>query len=193
VVTDTAVITPHNSLVAALQHQSNHTRPDVAFAVSCLARFLKGPTAPQYARVKDVVCILKGTPLHRLHFGGDSHECPLYAHCASDYAIVETRRSVTALAVKCGKASVSWKSAKQATVSRSTAEAYYVVTGEVAKEIQYLHPLADKLHLAPDCIPIGIDNAKALFLAQEAVSAPRTKHIDVSSCPRGSQVQSDGA
>jgi hypothetical protein len=182
VVTDPAVITQYKSLVGALQQLGNYTRPDIAFAVSYLARFVNAPTANKYARVKDVICYLKGTPSYGLYLGGESRECPLYAYCDSDYANCrETRRSVTGLVVKCGVGSVSWKSAKQATVSRSTAEAEYVAAGEVAIEVQYLHALSQELKLAPGCIPIGIDNAAALFLVQDPVSAARTKHMDVTS------------
>jgi hypothetical protein len=138
VVTDPAVITQYKSLVGALQHLGNYTRPDIAFAVSYLARFVNAPTANKYARVKDVICYLKGTPSYGLYLDGESRECPLYAYCDSDYANCrETRRSVTGLAVKYGVGSVSWKSAKQATVFRSIAEAEYVAAGEVANEVQY--------------------------------------------------------
>jgi hypothetical protein len=101
-------------------------------------------------------------------------------YCDSDYAHCrETRRSVTGLAVKCGVGSVSWKSAKQVTVSRSTAEAEYAAAGEVGNEVQYLHALSQELKFAPGCIPFGIDDAAALFLVQDPVSAARIKHIDV--------------
>jgi hypothetical protein len=86
---------------------------------------------------------------------------------------------VTGLVVKCGVGSTSWKSAKQPTVSRSTAEAEYVAAGEVAKEVQYIHALAQGMQLDPGCIPIGLDNRAALFLIEDPVSAARTKHIDV--------------
>jgi hypothetical protein len=111
---------------------------------------------------------------------GASRKCPLYAHCDSDYAQrPETRRSVNGSVVKCGVGSISWKSAKQPTVSRSTAEAEYVAAGRVAKEVQYVHALALGMKLDPGCIPIGLDNRAALFLIEDPVSAARTKHIDV--------------
>jgi hypothetical protein len=163
-----------------LQHLGNYTRPDIAFAVSYLARLVHAPTDNKYARIKDVICYLKGTPSYGLYLGGESRECPLYEYCDSDYANCrETRGSVTGLALKSGVGSVSWKSAKQATVCRSTAEAEYVAAGEVAKEVQHLHALSQELKLSPGCIPIGIDNAATLFLVQNPVSAARTKHIDV--------------
>jgi hypothetical protein len=179
-ITDPAVVTKYKSLVGALQHLSNYTRPDISFAVSYLARFMCTPTTNKFARVKDLICYLKGTSSYGLYLGGSSQNCPLYAFCDSDYAnCPETRRSVTGLVVKCGVGSVSWKSAKQATVSRSTAEAEYVAAGEVAKEVQYMHALSRELRLDPGCIPIGIDNSAAFSLIADPISAARTKHIDV--------------
>lgn len=51
--------------------------------------------------------------------------------------------------------------------------------GDVAKEVQYLHALAQGMQLNPGCIPIGIDNHAALFFIEDPVSAARTKNIDV--------------
>jgi hypothetical protein len=104
----------------------------------------------------------------------------LYAYCDSDYAqCPETRRSVTGLVVKCGVGFIRSQSAKQPTVSRSTAEAEYVAAGEVVKEVQNIHALALGMKLDPGCIPIGLDNRAALFLIEDPVSAARTKHIEV--------------
>jgi hypothetical protein len=132
-ITDPATLAQYKSLVSALQHLSNYTRPDTSFAVSYHARFMCTPIT----RVKDLICYWKVTSSYGLYLGGSSQHCPLHAYWDSDYAnCSETRRSVTGLAFKCGVGSISWKSAKQATVSRSTVEAEYVAAGEVAKEVQ---------------------------------------------------------
>jgi hypothetical protein len=179
-VTDPAVVTKYASLVGALQHRGNYTRPDTSFAVSYLARFMCTPTTNKLASVKAVICYLKGPSSYGMYLGGSSQHCPLYAYCDSNYAkCPETRRSVTGLVVKCGVGSVSWKSAKQATVSRSTTEAEYVAAGEAAKEVQYMHALSRELRLDPGCIPIGIDNTAAFSLIAHPISAARTKDIDV--------------
>jgi hypothetical protein len=180
VISDSAVISQYRCLVGAMQHSSNYTRPDIAFAVSYLARFVNCPTRSMFDRVQDLICYLKGTSSFGLYLGGASRKCPLYAYCDSDYAqCPETRRSVTGSVVKCGVGSICWKSAKQPTVSRSTAEAEYFSAGEVAKEVQYIHALALGMKLDPGCIPIGLDNRAALFLIEDPVSAARTKHIDI--------------
>jgi hypothetical protein len=81
--------------------------------------------------------------------------------------------------VKCGLGCIAWKSARQATVSRSTAESEYIAAGELAKEGQYLHQLARQFDLKPGCIPAECDNRAALSLIADLISAARTKHIDI--------------
>jgi hypothetical protein len=54
-----------------------------------------------------------------------------------------------------------------------------VAAGEGAQKVLYLHSLAQKLQLAPGCIPVSMYNAAALIWVQNPVSAARTKHIDV--------------
>ena len=46
---DAAVISQYKSIVGALLHISNNTRPDIAFAVSYLARFTAAPTSGNFA------------------------------------------------------------------------------------------------------------------------------------------------
>ena len=79
----------------------------------------------------------------------------------------------------CGLGAIAWKSARQATVSRSTAESEYIAAGEVAKEVQYIYQPPTQLGLTPGCIPVGCDNNAAISLIADPISAARTKHHDV--------------
>jgi hypothetical protein len=179
-ITEPSVISQYRSLLGALMHLANYTRPDIAFAVSYLARFVTTLTANKFARVVDVIKYLQGTSSYGLYLGGSAQNCPLFAFCDADFAACpETRRSVTGYVVKCGIGSIVWKSVRQATVSRSTTESEYIAAGELAKEVQYVHQLARELGLDPQCIPVGCDNSMAVQLISDPLSAARTKHIDV--------------
>jgi hypothetical protein len=81
--------------------------------------------------------------------------------------------------VQCGLGSIAWRSVRQPTVSRSTAESEYIAAGEVAKEIQYVHALSIQFGLRPVCIPVSTDNAATLRLIDDPVSMTRTTHIDI--------------
>jgi hypothetical protein len=71
-ITDPATVTKYKSLVGALQHPSNYTRPDISFAASYLARFMYTSTTNKFARVEDLICYLKGTSSYGLYLGGSS-------------------------------------------------------------------------------------------------------------------------
>lgn len=180
VITKPEAITQYKSILGVLMHIANHTRPDIAFSVNYLARFVTAPTTSHVARMVDVVKYLKGTASYGLYLGCAVETCPLYAFVDSDFAACLTsRRSTTGFVVLCGLGSIAWKSVRQPTVSRSTAESEYIAAGEVAKELQYLHQLACQFGLNPGCIPVGTDNSAALRLIDDPISMARTKHIDV--------------
>ena len=75
--------------------------------------------------------------------------------------------------------SISWKSSKQPTVSRSFSEAEYIAAGEIAKEVQYFFDLAPRVGLATACVPVGIANRAAKSLIEDPISAATTKHIEI--------------
>lgn len=97
-VIDVAAISQYKSIVGALLHIANNTRPDISFAVSYLARSTQKPTCSSFARVKDVLLYLKGTASYSLRLGGPT--CVLYGYCDSDWSGCPlTRRSTTGFIV----------------------------------------------------------------------------------------------
>lgn len=174
----TGAVKEYRSVLGTLNHLATHTRPDIAFAVGYLSRFQQAPTADKVARLRDVVLYLKGTADLKLHLGG---KVPiLHGFCDADFAqCCETRRSTTGLVVCCGLGPIAWRSKRQAIVSRSSTEAEYIAAGDVAKEIQHIHSLAVQFGLKPSSVECCVDNASAIALVQDPLSADRTKHIDV--------------
>jgi hypothetical protein len=79
----------------------------------------------------------------------------------------------------CSVGAIAWKSARQATVSRSSTKSKYIAAGEVAKELQYIHQLAAQFGLRPGCLPVGCDNNAAMSLVADPISAVRTEHIHI--------------
>lgn len=82
--------------------------------------------------------------------------------------------------MKLGTASISWKTKKQTTVSRSSSEAEYRVMAHATSEIIWLRSLPKCLQV--DCstpTTLYCDNQAALHLAENPVFHERTKHIEV--------------
>ena len=87
---------PYCSLVGSLMYIALGTRPDIAFAVSKLSRFLDCYREPHWQAAVRVVRYLKDTQRFLLRLGGMSSS--LIGYCDSDYANdpgAEGRRSVT--------------------------------------------------------------------------------------------------
>lgn len=105
----------------------------------------------------------------------------LVCWCDSDWAACpNTRRSVTGYVVHFGGSLISWKSKKQHTVSRSSAEAEYRIMTLALSEITWLEGLFSELNV-PISKPITVfsDSKSAIQLAVNPIFHERPKHIEV--------------
>ena len=101
--------------------------------------------------------------------------------CDSEWAACpNTRRSVTGYIVKFGDSLVSWKSKKQQTVSRSSAEAEYRSMASAVAEVTWLIGLFNELNVSIQMpIKVWSDSKSAIQLAANPVFHERTKHIEI--------------
>jgi len=79
-----------------------------------------------------------------------------------------------------GKSAVSWKSKKQSTVSKSSAESEYRAMSQAASEVTWLVRLLEELqikHITP--VTLYCDNQSALHIAKNPIFHERTKHIEI--------------
>ena len=89
-------------------------------------------------------------------------------------------RSVTGYIVKFGDSLVSWKSKKQQTVSRSSAEAEYRSMASAVAEVTWLIGLFNELNvLIQRPIKVWSDSKSAIQLVANPVFHERTKHIEI--------------
>lgn len=103
------------------------TRPEICYAVQTLSQFMQAPKQSHYEAATRVVRYLKGTVGQGVWFQAKAAD-ELTCWCDSDWAACpNTRRSVTGYIIKFGEYMISWKSKKQHTLSRSSAEAEYKV------------------------------------------------------------------
>ncbi|CAM8911433.1 unnamed protein product [Rhodiola kirilowii] len=99
------------------------TRPDLAYSVHILSQFMQAPKEVHLEAALRVVRYLKRCPGQGILLRSDG-AFELEGWCDSDWASCPlTRRSLTGWFVLLGLSSVSWKTKKQHTVSRSSTEA----------------------------------------------------------------------
>ena len=84
------------------------TRSDIAHAVHLVSQFLAAPHSTHYAAVLHILCYIKGTMFHGLHFSAHS-TLDLCAYSDADWAGDSTKRcSITIFCFFLGDSLISW-------------------------------------------------------------------------------------
>lgn len=158
----------------------NFTHPDIMYAVHHLSQFVHQPQKPHWIATLHIVRYLKNTPSTGLYFPAKAL-AELEVYCDADWASCKiTRRSITGFCIFLGKTSISWKSKKQVTVSRSFAEAKYRSMASTVCELQWVTHLLQDFGISLSYpIPLKCDNKVAIHISKNDVFHERTKHIEI--------------
>lgn len=156
------------------------SRPDITFSVHCLSQFMSAPRIPHLQAIHHLLRYIKGSPDQGLIYS-DSSSLQLRGFSDSDWASCPTtRRSTTGFCIFLGDCLISWRSKKQLTISKSSAEAEYRALASTASEITWLRYLLKDFQIAqPHPSFIYCDNQSAIHIANNPTFHERTKHIEL--------------
>ncbi|CAI7741178.1 unnamed protein product [Closterium sp. NIES-54] len=171
---------PYPELVGCLMYLMTCTRPDLAYPLSIVARYVApGRHRPEHmAAAKRVLRYLCSTSGMGLVLGG---RCPvvLTGHADASWADDQaTQRSSQGYTFSLGSGSVSWRSTRLSSVLSSSCEAEIYAGAMAAQELRWLTYLLTDLGQRPHSPPVlYVDNKAMLALCREHRLEHRTKHI----------------
>jgi hypothetical protein len=178
---------PYLSAIGALLYLAQCTRPDIAFAVSVLARYSSAPTIRHWKGVKDILRYLRGTIDMGLFYANKSMDSPtIVGYADAGYLSDPHRgRSQTGYVFTCGDTAISWRSTKQTLVATSSNHSEIIALYEAGRECFWLRSMIR--HIRSTCdLPsvtdtptiLHEDNAACIAQVKEGfIKGDKTKHI----------------
>ena len=170
--------------VGALTYLTTHTRPDIAFAVSILARHSQSPTLRHWNGVKHLLRYLRGTSDLGLYYH-KTNQTDIQGYADSGFRTdMNAGKSQTGyIFLKCG-APISWKSTKQTVTATSTNHAELLAFHEAAREVVWLRTMEKilnqqcRLQIKDQPTIVYEDNSACVRqMAAGFIKADRTKHV----------------
>ena len=193
----------YGETVGALLYLSTHTRPDLAYPVGVLSRFMAKPTDAHFQAMKKVLRYLKGTWDMGLmfKFRPEMHEKGVQAYTEADYkelgisrgdalklysdadlaGDLDGRKSTSGMMLTMNGCPVLWGSKLQTVVATSTSEAEYISAAMAVKEALWVRKLLSDFNDVVERMVVYCDNQSALCLMKQrsAITPGRSKHIDI--------------
>mgnify|MGYP001093116649 FL=1 len=195
---DEEILSPECSYLGAigtLLYLAQCTRPDISFAVNCLARHSNEPTCRHWTGIKDIFHYLKGTTDMGLFYpfvsSGSSSIDPRNNATLVGYADAgflsdpHKGRSQSGYVFTIGNTAISWRSRKQTLVATSTNHSELLALYEATRECVWLRAVIGHIRSTCDLAydhdePVVIyeDNTAVIDQAKHGyIKGDATKHI----------------
>jgi hypothetical protein len=170
--------TEYKKMVGCLRYLL-HTRPDMAFSVGVVSRFMKRPTVMHMQAIKQILRYLKGTTEMGLVYTQHGGEEVLVGYTDSDHSGDPVgRKSISGMAFYLNGNLITWCSQKMRTVVVSSCESEFMSATAGAMQAIWLRGLLSELtSTETKVVPLYVDNS-AIALMKNPVFHGKSKHID---------------
>ena len=174
---------PYRMAIGSLMYLMVGTRPDLAYVIGTLEKFMEQPTELHWAAVKRVIRYIIQTKSLGLVFGGTNVLAAPVVYVDADWTGDQsTRKSMSGYIAMMSDAAVARCARQQEVVPISSAESEYISMCTGAKETTWLRRLIEGLHVVQDInIPttMFVDNQAAIAMAHSHAVNCRNKYIEV--------------
>lgn len=187
----------YRSILMSVSYLANWTRPDVAFAVSKLARFMQAPGPKHVKELKRVLRYLRCNQDLGLamDFSKPPPKLGLYGFFDASFAdCIDTRRSTVAFVFFYGNAVISWKTKLYTFVTTSSNHSELVASALAAREAKFLLLLVSSLGFDTKTPPRPVqlhagqaqsgadlftDSMGVVAMSRSSALSSATRHIEV--------------
>ncbi len=186
---------PYRECVGRLTHLMRTTRPDIAFSVSVVNRYLHNPGHKHWNAVKRILRYLNGTKDFELKIApldfsskvsvcnrsSNSSTLGLSGNTDADWGgHPDTAKSTSGYAFFLGYGLISWASKVQPHTATSSTHAEYIAAYHATSECLWSRTFLGELGLLNTSLPTTLycDNAAAINIANYHMCTPRSKHFN---------------
>jgi hypothetical protein len=147
----------YSQIIGSLMYLTSAMRPDIAFAVRKLSRFVSNPGDDHWQALERVMRYLKGTMSYGIHYTGYPRVLEGYSD-SNWISDADEIKATSGYIFTLGGGAVSWKSCKQTILTRSTMETELTALDTTTVEAEWLRELLMDLHVVEKPIPAILMN-----------------------------------
>ena len=172
---------PFRRVLGGLLYLSTRTRPDIATAVSMIAKYQSNPRPIHWKMVKNVVRYLMGTADYVILLQNQKEKTSVQCWSDADWARdLSNRRSRTGLLLTINNGPIVWTSKIQSSTALSTSEAEFNALAYGIKELKWIRIVLLELQVI-DGNPITVmqDNLGTISWTEGVNGLRKVKHVGI--------------
>lgn len=168
-------------IIGSLLHLMNFSRPDIAYAVGRLSRYTHSPGKDHWKEIAHLMRYLRGTINYGITYSG--FPAVLEGYCDANWiSDSDETKSTSGYVFTFGGGTVTWRSAKQSIIARSTMESEFVALELAGTEAEWLKNLLAGIPLGIKPTPsvsIHCDNQSAIAVAKNKTYNGKNRHVQL--------------